>query len=65
MKIYFIKNNTTFGPFFSSVEKAREYLQDPYVRCEGQDIESVIDGTSPYSYLAEVELDDPSTCFDS
>ena len=66
MKIWFIRCETEYGPFFSSLENVRGYLQDPDHRPTDKpdNIEEILNGTNPYMSVQEVELDDISACFD-
>lgn len=66
MKIYFIREETTFGPFFSSKKKVREYLEgrDEDGNNSAKDIEDILAGDSAYTGVEEVELDDSSEIFD-
>ena len=65
-KVYIIKHETDFGPFFSSKEKVIAYLKDPD-HADVDDpsrINPILEGRDPYINVLEVELDDEDVCFD-
>ena len=65
-KVYIIKHETDFGPFFSSKDKVKAYLEDPY-HVDANDparIDLILEGRDPYINVLEVELDDEDVCFD-
>jgi len=63
MKIYFIKHETDYGPFFSSRAKALDYLKEDseWWKVWGAGIETDKDA---YITVQEVELDDENVRFD-
>ncbi len=62
-EVCFIREETTYGPFFSSRKLARDYLMDA---CDMSEEEADISlaGRSPYVNVVGVVLDDPSVSFD-
>ena len=55
MKIWFLRRETDYGPFFSSRENAIAFLDSE--NDDDLDLESTLNGTDPYINLVEVELD--------
>lgn len=58
-KIWFIRKETDYGPFFSSKEKAIQYLLDRENEEEDSDadISKILADNDPYTSLVEVTLD--------
>ena len=64
MRIWFIRHETDYGPFFSTREKAIEWLkQDEENDNLPQHLAEILAGDDPYTSLMEVELD-TETYFD-
>jgi hypothetical protein len=63
MKIYFIRNETDYGPFFSTRDKAIQYIGDSY-RHDPKERDAIIHGDSCYTGIQEVELDQRGVIFD-
>lgn len=65
-KIYFIKHETDFGPFFSTKKKARTYLEkDADIdEVSSEEIDEMMAGEHDYTNVIEVELDDEDVSFD-
>lgn len=64
MKIFLIKRETSFGPVFSSQQKAKDYLRREYKDYPEIVINKVVRGSHPYVNIVEVELDDEDFWFD-
>ena len=60
--IYVYKAETTFGPFFSSLDKVREYLAETELEDERtpEEIEDIIAGRDDYVSILTVELNNTS-----
>ena len=63
MKIWFIRHETDYGPFFSTKERAIELLKED-AEWWAKYGEEVLADKSPYTTIQEVELDDKDVCFD-
>lgn len=63
-KIYLIRHETSYGPFLSSREKARDYLEQLHDEADSSEIEEMLEGNHPYTNMIEVELDDKKYRFD-
>jgi len=62
--IFFIRHETSYGPFFSSKKKAETYLRDQeYPECE-EDLQDMLAGRHDYCNVVEVQLDDITRHFD-
>jgi hypothetical protein len=61
--IWFIQEETTYGPFFSDIDKAEGYLRHDCEMEEAQ-LARALAGTDPYINVVGVVLDDASVSFD-
>lgn len=72
MKIYFIRHETSYGPFFSTREQAIDCalkrLEDNTINNSPtyivNRINDILKGTDPYISIEDVTLDDEDVCFD-
>ena len=62
-EIFFIREETNYGPFFSDDGKAEDYLRHD-CKLEEAQIERALKGRDPYINVVRVELNNASVCFD-
>ena len=65
MTMFFIRHETSYGPFFSEKQKAIDYVSGPDMyEDEPEEIPKIIEGRHSYCSIVEVELDDIKVHFD-
>ena len=63
--VFFIRHETSYGPFFSSKEKAAAYLlKDGFEAPGEEELAEMLEGRHCYCNVVEVELDNPDISFD-